>query len=252
MKNQADLTDAGDGQTLFDHLAELRDRIINSLLGVLAGMAASWSVSEKIFNIIRDPIAPYLPSGGLVFTAPMDKFLAHIKISLFAGVVLSCPFWMFQLWKFVSPGLYTKEKKYAAGFIVSGSVLFLIGVMFSYFIVFPMAFKFLMTFGGEVDKPLITIEHYLSFVTTTALAFGVSFELPLILVILGLMGIISQKALKEKRRFAIVGLAIVSAIITPPDLLSMVMMLIPMWFLYELSVLLVGFFERKNERLNFS
>lgn len=233
-------------QTIIEHLVELRDCIIVSLYGILVGMIAAWSISEKIFDVIRAPIAPYLPMHGLMFTGPMDKFLAHIRLSLAAGVVLSSPYWLYQIWKFISPGLYSKEKKYALGFIVSGTVLFLIGVLFSYFIVLPMAFKFLMTFGGDADKPMITIDHYLSFVTTTALGFGLAFELPLVLTLLGIMGIISQATLKEKRRYAIVGLAVLSAIITPPDLLSMVMMLVPMIALYEISVLLVGFFERKR------
>ncbi len=234
-------------QTIIEHLVELRDRLIKSLYGVLVGMAACWSVSERIFDLIRAPITPYLPAGGLYFTSPMDKFLAHIKISLVAGVILSSPFWVFQAWRFVSPGLYRNEKKYALGFVFSGTGLFCVGIAFAYFAVLPMAFKFLMTFGGAVDQPFITINDYLSFVSTTTLAFGVSFELPLILVILGLMGIISQQALKDKRRYAIVGIAIVSAIITPPDLLSMVLMLVPMWALYEISVLLVGLFERKKK-----
>jgi len=233
---------------MIEHLVELRDRIIKSLYGILAGMLLCWSVSEKIFDLVRAPIAAYLPTGGLFFTAPMDKFLAHIRLSLFAGVIISAPFWIYQIWKFVAPALYSKEKKYAMGFIFSGTGLFAVGVSFSYFVVFPMAFKFLMTFGGDADKPMITIDHYLSFVTTTALAFGVSFELPLILVILGMMGIISQQNLKDKRRYAILGLAVMAAILTPPDLLSMLMMLVPMLFLYEISVILVGVFERKRQQ----
>jgi sec-independent protein translocase protein TatC len=234
-------------QGFMDHLVELRVRLIKAAYFILGGTVIAWNFSEQIFNIVRKPIMPYLPQGGLVFTAPMDKFMAHVKISLMAGVILASPFWLWQLWKFVAPGLYNKEKKYAMGFIFSGTGLFAVGISFAYFVVFPMAFKFLMTFGGDTDKPLITIDHYMSFIATTSIAFGVAFELPLILVLLGMMGIISQKFLKQKRRYAVLGLAVISAILTPPDLLSMLMMLGPMLFLYELSVILVGIFERKTQ-----
>lgn len=233
-------------QGLIDHLTELRVRVVNCGYALIAATLACYSVSEKIFNYIRKPIEPYLPSGGLVFTGPMDKFLAHLKLALVCGVIVSCPIWLYQIWLFVAPGLYKKERKYATGFIVAGSFLFLVGVAFAYFAVLPMAFHFLMTYGGDVDKPMITIDHYMSFFTQMCLVFGVAFELPLILIILGLMGIVSQQFLRDKRRYAIMTLAVIAAIITPPDLLSMVMMLVPMVVLYEIAVFFVGFFEKKT------
>jgi sec-independent protein translocase protein TatC len=173
-------------------------------------------------------------------------FIAHLKIAFFGGIILSFPFIAYQIWGFIAPGLYQKEKRYGASFIVVGSLLFAIGILFSYFVVFPMAFKFLMTYGGGVDKPMITIERYLSFFVTTSVGFGAAFELPLILVMLGMFGIVNQKLLREKRRYAVMAIAIVCAVITPPDLLSMVLMLVPMWLLYEISIVLVGIFERKK------
>ncbi len=234
--------------TLTDHLTELRDRIVMSAYAIVVGTGLCWGFSERLFSWVRAPIAPYLSRDGLVFTAPMDKFMAHIKLAVMGGFVLACPFWIYQIWRFVAPGLYSKEKKYAMYFIGAGSGLFLTGVAFVYTVVFPMAFKFLLTFGGDADKPMITINEYLSFFVTTTLVFGLAFELPLILTLLGIIGLIDQKFLKEKRRYAVVGLAIVSAIITPPDALSMIMLLIPLVLLYELSIIALGIIERSEEQ----
>ncbi|MGE5085621.1 MAG: twin-arginine translocase subunit TatC [Bacillota bacterium] len=234
-------------QSLYEHLAELRFRLVRCAYILIVATGACYGFSEKIFNFIRAPIAPYLPNGGLIYTGPLDKFLAHIKISFVCGVLISCPLWLYQVWKFVAPGLYSKEKKYSMGFIVSGSLLFILGAAFSYYVVLPMAFHFLMTFGGDVDKPMISIDQYLGFFTQMCLMFGVAFELPLIISILGMLGLVSQQFLREKRRYAVMGLAIACAIITPPDLMSMIMMLIPMLALYEIGVIVVGIFEKKRQ-----
>jgi sec-independent protein translocase protein TatC len=177
----------------------------------------------------------------------MDKFMAHLKISIVVGVICSCPLWLYQLWQFVAPGLYRKERKYMFSFISLGSLLFLAGSTFSYFVALPMAFQFLFTFGGDQDKPMITIEHYMDFFTQFSLMFGVSFELPLVLSILGMLGIVSQKFLIEKARYAVMILAIISAIITPPDLMSMLIMLVPLILLYFLGVVLVGFILTRTD-----
>lgn len=226
-------------QTLTDHLAELRVRLIRALLWIFVFTCFGWYFSEEIMNIVRHPIQQYLPTGGLVYTGVMDKFMAHIKLGMLAGVVVSAPFWLFEVWKFVAPGLYQKEKKYAASFILSGTILFILGVCFVYFFVYPIAFEWLMNFGGSTDKPMITIDDYLSFFVTTSLMFGVSFELPLVLVLLAIIGLIDIHFLRTKRRYAVVALAVVAAILTPPDVISMTMMLVPLVLLYESSIIVL-------------
>lgn len=230
--------------SLIEHLGELRMRLTRSAYAIIAGMVASWGFSERIFNLLRAPIAPYLATGGLVFTAPMDKFMAHVKIAFVMGLLLSAPFWLYQLWSFIAPALYRKEKKVAAGFVFFGTLQFVMGLAFSYFVVLPMAFKFLMNFGGDIDKPMITIDNYLGFLTHTSIVFALCFQMPVVISFLGMIGVVSQRFLKEKRRYAIMVIAVISAIAAPPDALSMFLLLIPMWVLYEVSIIVVGYFER--------
>lgn len=232
--------------SLVQHIGELRFRVTRAAYGILAGMGACWGFSDQIFNFVRQPIQQYLIGGGLVFTAPMDKFMAHIKLAFVAGLLLSSPFWLYQLWSFIAPALYKKEKKVAAGFIFFGTLQFVMGLLFSYFVVLPMAFKFLMSFGGDIDKPMITIDHYLGFVTQTAVVFGLCFQMPVVISFLGLLGVVSQRFLREKRRYAVVGISVVAAIAAPPDALSMILLLVPMWILYEVAILIVGFLERQK------
>lgn len=232
--------------SLIEHLGELRVRLTRSAYAIFAGMLVCWGFSERVFDFLRLPIQQYLPEGGLVFTAPMDKFMAHIKISFVMGLMLAAPFWLYQVWSFIAPALYRREKRIATGFIVFGTIQFLMGLAFCYFVVLPMAFHFLMTFGGATDKPMITIDHYLGFVTQTSIVFGLCFQMPVVISFLGMLGIVSSRFLKEKRRFAVVGIAAVSAVAAPPDALSMILLLVPMWLLYEVSIVVVSFFEKRR------
>lgn len=239
-------SDTEKNMSLIEHLGELRYRLTRAAWFIFFGMCLCWGFSEKLFDIIRMPIQPYLPSGGLVYTGPIDKFMAHIKIAFVAGLVVSAPFWLYQLWKFISPALYRNEKKMATGFIFFGTFQFVLGVLFSYFVVLPMAFKFLMTFGGDVDKPMITIDHYLGFFTQTAVVFGLTFEMPVVISFLGMMGLVSQRFLREKRKYAVVGITAVSAVVAPPDALSMILLMVPLWVMYEISIVIVGLLEKKK------
>lgn len=235
-----------DNYTLVEHLTELRTRLIYAFYAIAIFTIAAWAFSDKIFDVVRQPIQSHLPEGGLVFTAPTDKFMAHLKISIMSGIIAACPVWIFQIWRFVEPGLYKNERKYGLIFICAGSLLFLAGVSFAYFVVMPTAFEVLLNFGGNVDKPMITIEGYLSFFVMTILVFGGAFEMPLILVLLGMMGLVSSRGLKKARRFAIVGIATLAALFTPPDVLSMLFLGVPMVLLYEISILVLSLVEPKQ------
>ena len=162
------------GVTLLEHLYELRTRLMKSFAAIAISSIVAYHYSEQLFAIIRAPIQKYLSAsvGGLIFTAPMDKFLAHLKVAGLGGLIIASPYWIYQIWKFVAPGLYEKEKKAAASFVFFGTFLFLTGVSFVYFLVYPMAFDFLFSFGGDTDKPFITISSYLDFFIGTTLMFG--------------------------------------------------------------------------------
>ena len=237
--------------TLVGHLTELRKRLIYCLLGISIGCLICWGYSDFLFELIRKPIEPFLTtdSKGLVYTGIMDKFSAYVKISFLGGFILTCPYWLYHIWKFIAPGLYVKEKKYTLVFVVMGSFLFITGVIFVYFVVYPLAFQFLMNFGDPKDPPLIAIDKYLSFFITTTAVFGLAFELPLIFAFLSLLGVLQKKTLVDNRRYAIILLAVLSALITPPDVISMCLMMGPLILLYEISILIVGITANKQDHL---
>jgi sec-independent protein translocase protein TatC len=232
--------------TLVEHLTDLRYRVVKALQGIVVGVVVGLYYAEQILTVIRKPILPYLGDhGGLVFTGVMDKFMAHVKVGALAGLILTCPYWLYHVWKFISPGLYKNERKYAAGFIITGTGLFLLGVVFVYYLVFPAAFEYLFAIGGTTDKPMITIDAYLGFFVLMTVMFGVAFELPLVLMILAMMGMFDAAFLKKNRRLAAVGLAVVAAVMSPPDAMSMILMWIPLLILYESSIWAIHFLVKR-------
>lgn len=235
--------------SLVGHLRELRKRIIYSILWILIGAGISWFFRIELFDLIRAPIEPFLnsPNKGLLNLGLTEMFFAYIRISILGGIILSCPFWLFHLWRFIAPALYKHEKRYALGFIFSGTVLFCSGVAFAYYVVYPIAFPFFLSFVDDKDQTLIQISSYLKIFTTSALGLGLAFELPLVLVILGLMGVVTSDFLAQNRRYAFLLLCFSSAVLTPPDPMSMLLMAGPLAFLYEGAIWTIRLMV-KNEK----
>ena len=238
-----------DDYTLVEHLTELRNRLIRSIIAVTALSVLAWNYRDFFFSIVRRPIQPFLPEGGLIYTAVQESFMAHLKVAILSGIIMATPIWVYQLWKFVAQGLYKNERKFGLAFIFFGTGLFLTGICFVYFVVYPLAFEFLLNFGAGTDQAMISVNDYLSFFMTTTLVFGLAFELPLILTILGMMGIVNKPLLISLRRYAVIIICVMSAVITPPDVMSMVLLVLPLCALYEISIVLVGIFGQKPTEL---
>ena len=235
-----------DKQSLLRHLEDLRKVFIKSFIFIGGGVVVCYFFNNIILDFLQIPIAPFLKetSGKLIFTHPAESFLTHLKVAFWAGFIISAPFWLQQVWGFIVPGLYKKEKKAFSVFLTLAVFLFLAGVAFIYFIIYPLAFQFLLQFGEQAAY--ISMQSYISFLISTSLGCGLIFQMPLIFVVLARLGVMKAKILRKYRKHAIVGLALVTAFITPPDVLSLLIMGLPVYGLYELSIILVSYNEKSN------
>lgn len=225
-----------------DHLEELRWRILWSLAAlVVGGVVGFFLVKELgVLGILERPIRDLLPPGQkLAYTNPTTPFLITLKLALLVGLLLALPVIVYQAWAFLSPALYDRERRYVVPSSVAAVVLFGLGVAMAYFLVLPFGLRFLLGFQAEALTPIITIDEYLRFTVTILLAFGLVFEMPILLVVLGLLGVVTPEKLRRGRRYAVVVLATISALLTPADVGTMAMMLVPMLLLYEISIWLV-------------
>jgi sec-independent protein translocase protein TatC len=224
-----------------DHLEELRWRLIWSAVAVMACSIAGFFIVTKldVIGILQRPITPLLPGQKLLFTSPTEPIAITLKLSLVIGLILALPVVIYHVWAFVSPALFEREKKAVIPAIGGAFVLFLLGVAMAYFLVLPLGLRFLLSFQAQALEPIITIGEYLRFATRMILAFGAIFELPLVSVVLASLGLITPETLKRYRRHSIVGIAVLSAVLTPADVGSMLMMMLPLVLLYEFSIFLV-------------
>jgi sec-independent protein translocase protein TatC len=234
-----------------DHLEELRWRILWSLLALLITTIGGFVVVQQfnVIGLLMAPIRPYLPTEKLVYLGVTDPFMVTLKLALAVGVVTAFPIIAYQAWAFLAPALTTRERRAIIPSLYLGLILFAAGVALSYFVAIPLTIKFMMGFQVASMEPNITAGFYFSFVIKMLLAFGAIFELPVVVLLLSALGLVTSKFLKAKRRYAIAGMAVLSAVITPGDAITVtVLMMGPLLFLYELSIALARLVERGREK----
>lgn len=239
-----------DKMPLTSHLEELRKRIVRILIAVGVAFLGCFAFKEEIFRIVALPLISVLPPGThMVYTGLPEAFFTYIKVSLYAGIFVASPVVLYQVWKFISPGLFPKEKKFVAPFVITSTLLFVGGVCFGYFLVLPGAYKFFLEFTTDFLKPMLSMREYLTLTLKLLLAFGIIFEIPVFLFFMTKIGLVTPRKLARMRRYAIVVCFIVAAIITPtPDAFTQCMMAIPMIVLYEVGILVSKLAGRKKDK----
>lgn len=229
-------------ETFISHLIELRDRLLRAIIAVLIVFLALFPWAKDLYSILAQPLLAALPQGGqMIATDVVGVFLVPVKVALLVAFVIALPYVLYQIWAFVAPGLYAHERRLVVPLVVASFLLFLLGMAFAYLLVFPLVFKFMSSVAPEGVAWMTDIEKYFSFVLTTFIAFGVTFEVPVAVVVLVRMGVVSVDKLKEVRPYVIVGAFVIGAIFTPPDVVSQVLLAVPLWLLYEAGIIVARF-----------
>ena len=236
---------------LIEHLEELKKRLKYIIIVLLVLFIAGYSQGQRIINIIQKPIIDALPEGAvLTMIQVTEMFFVEVKVSFITAIMVAMPFILYQLWKFISPGLYMDERKYLYGFVFAASLLFLIGSSFAYFVVFPFGFNFFLSFAANElynVSATLSMADYVSFVVKITLAFGIVFELPAIIFLFAKIGLITDEMLVKYRRYAIVGIFVLAAVLTPPDVVSQLAMAAPLILLYQLSIYIAKTFGKETD-----
>lgn len=244
---EEELLEGGKVMSVMEHLDELRMRLFRSVLGVVLFFFIAFAFAEYILNFLKQPLVNTLPEGAnaLHVTGPLDAFMVSIKVSFLTAVIAACPLWLYQFWKFFEPALYPKERKYILPFVFASSILFFAGVAFAFFGIVPLALDFLLKMAQEFATPIITIKDYVSFIMLMIFGFGLIFETPVILILLAMLDIVDADTLAENRRFVLIAILVVGAMLTPPDPISQIAMAGPVYLMYEASIWIIRLIKRK-------
>lgn len=235
-------------ETFLSHLIELRQRLVRSLIVFFIACAPTLFFSAELYDVLAAPLMANLPEGSrMIATGVITPFLIPVKIAFMAAFVVVLPFILYQVWAFVAPGLYLHEKRLALPLVVSSTLLFVAGMVFCYFVVFGGVFRFIATFAPKSISVAPDIEAYFNFVLGMFMAFGLAFEVPVVVVVLVLMGLVNVAQLREWRGYVIVAIFVVAAVVTPPDVVSQIALALPMCFLYEVGILLGQAIEKRRK-----
>jgi sec-independent protein translocase protein TatC len=240
-----DQESTGAGDTFISHLVELRSRVMKASAAVIVAFLCLMPWAGKIYDLLAYPMMVALPAGSkMIATGVITPFLIPVKVTLLVAFIIALPWVLYQAWAFVAPGLYTHEKKLVAPLVISSSVLFIAGVAFCYFFVFGVVFKFVNDFAPASVTVAPDIDSYFGFVMTMFIAFGLTFEVPIVVIVLVRMGLVSVEKLKEVRPYVIVGAFVIAAIVTPPDIMSQLLLAVPLCLLYEIGLWVAPLFAR--------
>lgn len=237
-------------ENFISHLIELRNRLLKIVLGFVLVFIGLFPFANKIYALLAAPMLAKLPAGGhMIATAVTTPFFVPMKVAMMAAFVIALPHTLYQIWAFVSPGLYSHEKKLMVPVIMSSTILFVIGMAFAYFAVFPTVFGFIVSSAPAGVSVMTDIGEYLDFVITLFMAFGLAFEVPIAVILLAKFGWVSVAQLREARSYVIVGAFVLGAIFTPPDIISQFMLAIPLWLLYELGIVVAVYTTPKSNSI---
>ncbi|MFA5081483.1 MAG: twin-arginine translocase subunit TatC [Hydrogenophilaceae bacterium] len=234
-------------QTFISHLLELRDRLLRAVLVWVVLFVCLFPFANDLYSLLAQPMLAKLPQGGqMIATEVVTPFFVPVKVAMMTAFLGALPVILYQIWSFVAPGLYAHERKLIMPLVVSSVFLFACGMAFAYFLVFPVVFGFIVGIAPQGVAVMTDIGKYLDFVITMFLAFGITFEVPIVVVALALMGMVEVDKFKEARPYVVVGAFVIGAIFTPPDVISQIMLALPLWLLYELGVIVAGWLVRNR------